>query len=129
MGNASIFNQMIEQALLNTHTGFFAKVISVSNNSAKIQPLNMIKAVGGNPQVQAVLQSVPILQNVRKFKKTTVTISGQSVEMYKPTTIEKNDIVYCLCADRDITEAKRGNLALPALGHHSISDAVIIGVI
>ena len=40
--------------MLEIHTGFCGKVISISGNLATIQPLNMIKAPGGQPQKQAV---------------------------------------------------------------------------
>ena len=129
MGNGSIIQMMIEQALLNTHTAFFAKVISVSGNTAKIQPLNMIKAVGGNAQKQAVIQSAPVLQNVRKFKKKQIALEEQTITVYEPTPIAAGDIVYCLCAERDSTETKKGKFAVPTYGHHSISDAVVIGVV
>ena len=129
MGNGSVIQSLLEQALLNTHTAFFAKVISVSGSTAKVQPLNMIKAVGGSPQKQAVLQSVPILQSVRKFTKSNVTVGTQKIEIYKPTPISAGDTVYCLCAERDSTETRRGNFSTPTYGHHSLSDAVIVGVV
>ena len=42
----TVFQGMIDQALLQVHTGFFAKVVSVSGNMATVQPLNMVKAAG-----------------------------------------------------------------------------------
>ena len=47
--NGSVFNAMIEQALLQVHTGFIGKVVSVDGNLATVQPLNMVKPVGGQP--------------------------------------------------------------------------------
>lgn len=123
-----VINDLIDQKLLSLHTAYFAKVISVEGSSAKIQPLNMIKEKGEDAQQQAVL-TVPILQNVKKLSSQTVTINGSSVKVAKVTDIEKDDIVYVLCAERDITETKRGNIAVPALGHHRMSDSVIVGVI
>lgn len=98
---------MINNALMATHTAFCATVISVSGNSAKVQPLNMIKAIGGKAQKQAVIENVPILQHVGAVKK--------------------GDTVYCLCAERDITDTKKGKFALPVAGRHMLSSAVIIG--
>ena len=51
----TVFQGMIEQALLQVHTGFFAKVTAVSGNLATVQPLNLVKAVGGQAQKQAVI--------------------------------------------------------------------------
>lgn len=111
---------MLDQSLLKVHTAFFAKVLLINKDgkSAKIQPLNLIQAQGGNPQKQEVLSDVPVLSSVRKFDKDD-----------KPKKIEKGDIVYCLCAERDITEVKKGNFDLPPIGHHELSDAVIIGAV
>lgn len=98
---------MINNALMQTHTAFCAKVISVNGNSAKVQPLNMVKAIGGEAKKQAVIDNVPILQHVG--------------------TLEKGDTVYCMCAERDITDTKKGKFAIPAAGRHMLSSAVIIG--
>lgn len=121
-------NVMVEQKLLNLHTAYFAKVISVSGNSAKIQPLNMIKAVGQSGKKQAVL-TVPILKNVRKFSTQSITIKDFNITIPKIGMIEAGDIVYCLCSERDITETKKGKFSIPPTGHHRISDSVIVGVI
>lgn len=153
MGNGSVVNSLIEQALLNTHTGFFGKVESVKGFTAKVQPLQQYKEVGGSTaKKHAVLLSVPILHNVRKWREREITFTDEDITdgdtttegivatsqdkshkhtftVYDPIPIEKGDIVYCVCADRDITETKEGNFALPSLGHHKLSDAVIIGVV
>lgn len=98
---------MINNALMQTHTAFCGKVISVDGSFAKVQPLNMVKAVGGKAQKQAVIPKVPILQHV--------------------TGIAVGDTVFCMCAERDITETRKGNFALPVQGRHMLSDAVIVG--
>lgn len=126
--SGNVLNGLTEQKLLNLHTAFFAKVISVNGNMAKIQPLNMIKAVGGTAKKQAVL-SVPITQNVRKFTTQKITVNGTQITIPKIEKIEKGDIVYCLCGERDITETRKGKFSLPQIGHHRMSDAVIIGVV
>ena len=61
----TIFNNMIEQAMLEIHTGFCGKVISISGNLATIQPLNMIKAPGGQPQ-KAVCEDNTVYINRRR---------------------------------------------------------------
>ena len=124
---SKIINGMIEQKLLSLHTAYFAEVLKTDGKTAKIQPLNMFREKGEEAQKQAVL-TVPILQNVKKLSTQTVNINGNTVTLPKVGDIEKGDIVYCLCAERDITETKNGKCALPAIGHHRISDSVIVGV-
>lgn len=104
-----ILDQFIEQKLLNLHTAFLAKVLSVSDdNTAKIQPLNMIKANGKDGKKQSAMVDVPIMKKVE---------------------VKKGNTAVCLCIERDITETKEGKYAIPQIGHHRLSDAVIIGVI
>ena len=98
---------MINNALMQTHTAFCGKVISVDGNFASVQPLNMVKAIGGKAQKQAVIPKVPILQHVGY--------------------VEVGNTVFCVCAERDITETRKGNFALPVQGRHMLSDAVIVG--
>lgn len=146
MGNGAVIKDFVEQGALNIHTGFFGKVLSVSGFTAKVQPLHMYKSVGGTAQKHAVLPSVPILHNVRKWGKRTITFCdaditdgnvsvppvvnshNHSFDVYEPVMIEQGDIVYCVCADREITQTKKGKTALPSLGHHNLTDAVIVGV-
>ena len=104
---SNVIQGMINNALMNTHTAFCAKVLSVSGKFAKIQPLHMTKAIGGKSQKRAAITDVPILQHV----------SG----------VKKGDTVFCVCAERDITETRKGNFDLPVNGRHMISDAVIVG--
>lgn len=113
MSNASnVIQGMINNALMQTHTAFCAKVLSVSGGLAKVQPLHMTRAKGGNAQKLPPIPDVPIL---------------------KPTygdgacNIKAGDTVFCVCAERDITETRKGNYALPVQGRHMLSDAVIVG--
>lgn len=106
---SNVIQGMIENALMRTHTAFIGQVISVSGRYAKVQPLNMVKAVGGSAQKQAVIPDVPILRHVGD--------------------LDKGDTVFCVCAERDITETKKGKFALPVRGRHMLSDAVIVGKI
>ena len=125
---SKVYGSMIEQALLSVHTAYLAKVISVSGGSAKIQPLNMIKAVGQAAVKQAAI-TAPIARNVKKFGSTTVTIEGNSFTVPTVSNIESGDIVVCVCGERDITEALKGKCAVPPKGHHRISDSLIVGVL
>lgn len=117
---------MINNALMNTHTAFCGKVISVSGDFAKVQPLNMIKNAGGTPQKQAVIQQVPILKPTTAIEK--ITCNGEDCKIkYVADAIKAGDTVFCVCAERDITETRKGNFDTPVQGRHSLSNAVIIG--
>lgn len=123
-GTSNVLQGMIENALMQTHTAFCGKVISVSGNFAKVQPLNMVKAVGGKAQKQAVIPKVPILQPTYK---ATVKYGGKTCEVEYENDIKAGDTVFCVCAERDITETRKGTFALPVSGRHMLSDAVIVG--
>lgn len=127
---------MIEQAMLEVHTGFCGKVISVSGNLATVQPLNMIKAPGGQPQKQAVIPNCPITQGARRFVKLVRPTSSSgnpshqhTVEIWDVVGPAPGDTVFCVCADRDISETRTGSFATPAAGHHSLSGAVVVGIL
>lgn len=109
MGYDKFFYNIIENKLLEMHTAYLATVISVKNRTAKIQPLGMTKEVGKTAQKQSVLTAVPFVKHIEK--------------------LEKGDIVVCICCERDITEAKKGKNVVPPIGHHSMSDSIIIGVL
>ena len=47
----------------------------------------------------------------------------------KKEPIKVGDICLCVCSERDNTETKQGKEAVPKLGHHSIKDAIIVGVV
>ena len=123
MKTLKAFENMLENKLLNLHTAYLAKIISVNGNTAKIQPLGKVKAYGETAKVQSPLSNVPILSSAR-YK---AEIEGEAIAKIKP--IAAGDIVLCVCCERDITEAKKGNNSTPALGHHSMSDSIIIGVL
>ena len=136
--NMSFFDNMIENKLKGLHTAYLAKVLSVSGNRAKIQPLGMTKAYGANAQKQSVLTSVPILKSAYKVKEKKITyitdVDFDTKKVTKETTtiseivpISAGDIVLCDVCERDITDAKNGNNVIPALGHHNMSDSVIVG--
>lgn len=116
----TVFQDMIEQALLQVHTGFFATVISASGNLATVQPLNLIKAVGGQPQKQAVIPNCPVLDSAVKFTSLSPAAARR---------VQAGDTVYCVCADRDITETRTGAFATPVPGHHSLAGAVVVGIV
>lgn len=125
MGSGSLLGEMIEEALLQVHTVFPAKVISVSGDFANVQPLAMIKAKGMAAKQQAPLNHVPILKSARKIG--TTTIEGREVATAKMPA--PGDIVLCAACERDITETRKGKMAVPVTGHHMLSSSVLIGVL
>lgn len=138
MGSAKFLEGIIEEKLLHLHTAFFSKVLSSDGKTAKIQPLSMYKQIGGAAQKHPPIEKVPILQTVKKFKYedcicgAVVAEHSLQTEKRKHLVIEdigQGDIVLCLCSERDITSVKKGEPTIPVIGHHSMQDAVIIGVL
>ncbi|MGN0243473.1 MAG: hypothetical protein ACI4CT_05370 [Lachnospiraceae bacterium] len=125
---------IVSNAVMELHTAFFAVVLSVNKDGteATVQPLALTKEYGSDEEKQSVLDKIPVLESARKFSKEKVTVNcggyTDNITIPKVTGVEVGDIVYCLCADRNITETKKGEFALPAKGHHSLSDAVVIGI-
>lgn len=104
-----VTERILNNHLLALHTAYLAKVISVNDNTAKIQPLGMTKAYGKAAQKQSPLSNVPAIKSA--------------------LPLTQGDIVLCVCCERNITEAKKGNNTVPPIGHHSMSDSVIVGVL
>ena len=125
MGRESFFDNKIEEKLLSLHTAYIAKVLSVKGNAATVQPMAMIKQYGKPAEKAKVISDVPILSNAKyKF----VNADTEPIEL-KPVPISAGDLVLCVCCERDITEARRGNIATPQIGHHSLSDSIIVGIL
>lgn len=53
----------------------------------------------------------------------------ETKNMVTVNPLEAGDIVVCVCADRNITAALKGENSVPPVGHHSQSDAIIVGII
>lgn len=134
MGNLSFIEQLIEKKLKDLHCGYIGKVVWTDGVTATVQPLGLIKEHGGSTKPQAVVSNVPV---ACKYKLSSTTITyvvdthgrTESKTVAVPKLIEKGDLVACLCADRDITAARRGDNELPPAGYHSISDSVIVGIL
>ena len=130
-----VVNDFVEQKLLDLHTAFVAKVVSVGGGKATVQPLSLMKQYGKAPEQQAVVENVPILKSVYKIE----LFEFEGTEAKHPThkhgghvrliPIMAGDIVLCMCADRDISVTQNGVMALPSIGRHEIKDAVIVGVL
>lgn len=134
MGNMSFIDAAISKKLLDLHCGYIGKVIWTDGKTATVQPLGLIKAVGSSEATaQAVVSNVPVACGYKvKMDTISYTYTDGSVKTHHvavPVALAKGDLVACLCADRDITEARRGNNALPPAGMHSISDSIIVGIL
>lgn len=152
MNGMRYIDDTIEKKLLDLHTAYVARVLSVSGTTAKIQPLGMTKQIGEKAQAKQPISGIPIAKSAQyKITEKEITyISDVSLSESKAdgyvsdvsldkttksetiavlTPIAKGDIVICVCADRDITEAKKGNNSVPSVGHHSMSDSVIVGIL
>ena len=135
MGWTDVISNVVDQKILDLHCAYIAKVLSTDGKTAKIQPLDMIKQYGKAAQTQSVIEKVPIIKSARykltdegeRFLTNPTMTGARDFAVLKP--IEENDIVVCVCADRDISQTKSGSVALPAHGSHSLSDSIIIGIL
>lgn len=133
MGEMAFVRNFIEKKLMDLHCAYIGKVTWTDGNTATVQPLGLIKEYGSTEtRAQAVVQDVPV---ACKYKLSAKTISydkdgsSRSQTVAVPSLIAAGDLVVCLCTDRDMSEARRGNNALPPAGHHSISDSIIVGIL
>lgn len=135
MSGLNIMENIIEEKLLNLHTCYIAKVLSFDGTKANLQPLNMIKQYGKPAQKQSILTGVPVIQSARYKLGTEVRscfVGGTSREQRKhliTKPLSAGDLVVCICGDRNITEAIKGNVSQPPVGHHSMGDSIVIGVL
>lgn len=132
MGMESAIESIIKNQLMNLHTAFIGKVVSVNGNTAIVQPLSMIKAYGAAAKPQTAI-SVAVPKNVKHERKTITYLTGgsqsQTTEILIPSDISSGDIVYCGICERDITEARKGQIAQVSTRHHDINDGVILAVL
>ena len=118
-------NGMINQRILDTHTNFIAKIVSIDINSYKIQPLYMYKIYGEKARNSSVISDVLVLCPY----KYVYVVNEETKEIInvKEELLEVGDTVYCGVCERDITEAKKGNISLSSIGrHHNLSDSIVI---
>ena len=115
---------IIEQRLMDTHTNYLANIVSIDINKATVQPLNMVKIYGQKAQKTAVISDIPILIPYKYVY--TVDKATNKVKSIEQEELEVGDTVYCGVSDRDITEAKKGNIAAVTNRHHNLSDSIII---
>lgn len=122
---ARAVNNIVNQQLMDTHTNFIGKIVSLNINTAKVQPLTMYKAYGQSAKAASVLVNVPILMPYKFVYK--VDEETKEVKAIVQEELKEGDTVYCGVCERDITEAKKGSLSAPSIGRrHNLSDSVII---
>ena len=152
MGWQTILEAIADEKLLDMDIAYIAKVISYSNGIATVQPLNMIKQYGEKAKMPSIVSDIPVLESARyKMKPAEISfvsnvtanttqsqgyvtsvslnVEKDKMQVLTPTELTAGDLVFCVCADRDITEARRGNMSTPSLGHHNKSDSVVVGIL
>ena len=119
----------LDQALLNVHVAVIGKILSTDGDSAKVQPLTMLRTRDGKSETPAVLPTVPICKNIHHVEIRRMSIEGVSFDLPVLTKPRAGDVVLCVCTDRDSTESRKGSFGTPTEGHHSLSDAFIVGLL
>lgn len=134
MGNTAFVENIVNRKLMDLHCAFIGKVTWTDGETATVQPLGLIKEYGSTAtKTQAVIQDVPVACKYKISTEEIAFVDKDGAEHKKtvavPKLLTKGDLVVCLCADRDITDARRGRSSLPPAGHHSISDSIIVGIL
>ncbi len=118
-------NNMINQRLMDTHTSYLGKIVSVNLNLMNIQPLSMYKVYGEKAKTASVIKNIPVLCPYKYVYKVDEE-TDEVIEIVQQE-LEEGDTVYCSVCERDITEAKKGNIAATSTGrHHNLSDSIVI---
>lgn len=133
MNEFSFFENMIEQRILSIHTAFLAKVISVDDDGATVQPLMSLKSTATGEQTAVGYIRVTVPKNI-KFKRENITYrvsdtSSITKTVVVPDDIAVGDIVYIGICERDITNAKTGGAELATMRAHDMNDGVILCVL
>ena len=141
MSMSTIINNIVDEKMKNLNVAFLAKILSVSGNKAKIQPLGLTKGYGTEARKQAVITNVHIANSARYRLNTKeieyitevgfvgLEVTRRSETVAVATPITKGDIVLCVCCDRNIDAALKGENSLPPAGCHNKSDCVIVAII
>lgn len=130
MSFSTMVKNIVEEESKKIHCAFLAKILSVSGEKAKIQPLGLIRDYGGTAKKQAPITNVHISSSARyKITSKTITCDGVRQTVAVPTSIAKGDVVLCVCCDRNIDAALKGQNSLPPVGYHNQSDCIIVSII
>lgn len=138
MAWSTILNDLITEQLMTMHVAYIAKVISVTDGKkAKIQPLGKLKQYGQEAKSYSPLTNVPITDNAKyKIRNQLVRyINNDSMETVSKQfavlePISSGDIVLCICCDRNISSAIKGENTLPPSGnYHDMSNSIIVAIL
>lgn len=122
MSLTTMIKDIVGEEIKSLHVAFLAKVLTINGDKAKLQPLGLIKQYGSEAKPQAPISSVHIAQSARyKISYQDGVISAEPLAV--------GDIVLCICCDRNIDAALKGENALPPVGYHTQSDCVIVSIV
>lgn len=128
----NFLNTLIRNAVINIHTAYIAKVISIDGSYAMVQPMTYTKDAAGKSIEQAPVSAF-VPSNVKYIVKSiTYKISEtktETTEILVPDDLKVGDIVYCGVCERDISSAVKGKMAELPVRHHNMNDSVIIRVL
>lgn len=127
----TFFNKIVNNAVINIHTAYIAKVLSVDGTRAMVQPLTYAKNASGQTVEQAPVSAF-IPSNVKyAVKNITYRVSdtSETTAVLVPEELQEGDIVYCGVCERDISSAVTGVMADLPTRHHDMNDSVILKVL
>lgn len=132
MNELKFLHNFVNQKILNIHTSYLGKVLSVKGDTARLKPLGVYRATGGEAMEQKTTTAL-IPPNI-KFRTETITYrisdtESESKTVLMPENLAVGDIVYVGICDRDISNAKNGNTNEATARHHNINDGVILQVV
>lgn len=124
--------QLINEKIINLHTAFLGKVISINNKTARVVPLTYSKNISGVLKEQTPV-SARIPQNIKvKRKDITYRVSDNTSEtttVIVPDELVVGDIVFCGVSERDITSENIMGKTIEPTRHHDINDSVVLAVL
>ena len=124
MSAANTINNLLDFSGLQIHTAFPARIISISGNTATVQPL-----FNTNGTMTAPIAGVPLPQSVLKPSPQSETVEDDEVEWTEYVPPDPGDIVYCVCAEKPLGSTWRGSAENNPGGlHHRMGDAGIVAV-
>ena len=128
------FKGMVENSMLDLHTGYIGRVVAFDGATAKVQPLAMQKEINQAPKRLPIIADVPVVNSARfKFSvrefQCEIGAGTETRQHIVGEPLAPGDLVYCVCADRDISGALRGDFYTPTIRRHSLSDSVVVGVL
>lgn len=87
--------------------------------------------VDGNQTTQTFtyVSSGSVSHNVTVGVTITKQTQKTTIDYPVRTKMKAGDLVLVVCCERDITEALKGNDAIPLSGHHTQTASVIVGII